>query len=63
MGQHCLQPKAPQKQHLKQKKEFHHKLKQSKWVAAISAENHKRQFVTAKREKSQTPKFVSAILT
>ena len=38
------------------------------WVAVISAKNHKRQrrkrqSVTAKREKSQTPKFLTAILT
>jgi len=38
------------------------------WVAVLSAKNHKRQrrkrqSVTAKREKSQTPKFVTAILT
>jgi len=38
------------------------------WVAVISAKNHKRQLrkrqsVTAKREKSQTPKDVTAILT
>jgi len=37
-------------------------------VAVMSAKNHKRQprkrqSVTAKREKSQTPKFVTAILT
>jgi len=37
-------------------------------VAAIGAKNHKRQrrkrqSVTAKREKSQTPKFLTAILT
>ena len=37
-------------------------------VAAISAKNHKRQrrkrkSVTAKREKSQTPKVLTAILT
>jgi len=37
-------------------------------VAVISAKNHKRQrrkrqSVTAKREKSQTPKFLTAILT
>jgi len=37
-------------------------------VAVISAENHKRQrrkrqSVTAKREKSQTPKVLTAILT
>jgi len=28
------------------------------WGAFDSAKNHKRQYVTAKREKSQTPKFV-----
>ena len=38
------------------------------WVAVISAkkhkrQRHKRQSVTAKREKSQTPKFLTAILT
>jgi len=38
------------------------------WVAVISAKNHKRQrrkrqSVTAKREESQTPKFLTAILT
>jgi len=38
------------------------------WVAVISAKNHKRQrrkrqSVTAKREKSQTPKFLTATLT
>jgi len=43
------------------------------WVAVISAKNHKRQrrkrqrrkrqSVTAKREKSQTPKVWTAILT
>ena len=38
------------------------------WVAVISAKNHKRQrrkrqSVTAKREKSQTPKVLTAILT
>ena len=38
------------------------------WVAVISAENHKRQRskrqpVTAKWEKSQTPKVLTAILT
>jgi len=37
-------------------------------VAVISAKNHKRQrrkrqSVTAKREKSQTPKILTAILT
>jgi len=37
-------------------------------VAVISGKNHKRQrrkreSVTAKREKSQTPKFLTAILT
>jgi len=37
-------------------------------VAVVSAENHKRQrrkrqSVTAKREKSQTPKVLTAILT
>jgi len=38
------------------------------WVAVTSAENHKRQrrkrqSVTAKREKSQTPKVLTALLT
>jgi len=33
------------------------------WVAVISAKNHKRQSVTAKREKSQTPKVLTAIIT
>ena len=38
------------------------------WVAVISAKNHKRQrrkrqSVAAKREKSQTPKLLTAILT
>jgi len=38
------------------------------WVAVIGAKNHKRQrrkrqSVTAKREKSQTPKVLTAILT
>jgi len=42
-------------------------LKQA-WVAVISAKNHKRQrrkrqSVTVKREKSQTPKVLTAILT
>jgi len=32
-------------------------------VAGISAKNHKRQSVTAKREKSQTPKVLTAVLT
>jgi len=32
-------------------------------VAVISAKNHKRQPVTAKREKLQMPKFLTAILT
>jgi len=32
-------------------------------VAVISAKNHKRQAVTAKLEKSQTPKVLTAILT
>jgi len=32
-------------------------------VAVISAKKHKRQSVTAKREKSQTPKVLTAILT
>jgi len=32
-------------------------------VAVISAKNHKRQSVTAKRGKSQTPKVLTAILT
>ena len=35
----------------------------SGWVAVISAKNRKRQSVTAKREKSQTPKVLTAILT
>jgi len=40
----------------------------SERVAVISAKNHKRQrrkreSVTAKREKSQTPKVLTAILT
>ena len=35
----------------------------TKWVAVISAKNHKRQSVTAIREKSQTPKVLTAILT
>ena len=39
-----------------------------RWVAVISAKKHKRQrrrgqSVTAKREKSQTPKVLTAILT
>jgi len=34
-----------------------------KRVAVISAKNHKRQSVTAKQEKSQTPKVLTAILT
>jgi len=38
-----------------------------KWVAVISAKNQrqrrKRQPVTAKREKSQTPKVLTVILT
>jgi len=39
-----------------------------KGIAVISAKNHKRQrrkrqYVTAKREKSQTPKVLTAILT
>jgi len=38
------------------------------WVAVISAKNHKRQrrkrqSVAAKREKSQTPKVLTAIIT
>jgi len=38
------------------------------WVAVISAKSHKRQrrkrqSVTAKREKSQTPQVLTAILT
>ena len=38
------------------------------WVAVISAKSHKhqrrkRQYVTAKREKSETPKVLTAILT
>jgi len=42
--------------------------KQEGWVAIISAKNHKRQrrkrqSVTAIREKSQTPKVLTAILT
>jgi len=32
-------------------------------VAVISAKNHKRQSVTPKREKSQTPKVLTAMLT
>jgi len=32
-------------------------------VAVISAKNHKRQSVTVIREKSLTPKFLTAILT
>jgi len=32
------------------------------WVGVISAKNHKRQSVTAKREKSQRPKVLTAIL-
>jgi len=32
-------------------------------VAVLSAKNHKRQSVTAKREKSQMPKVLTAILT
>ena len=32
-------------------------------VAVVSAINHKRQSVTAKREKSQTPKVLTAVLT
>jgi len=32
-------------------------------VAVISAKNHKRKSVTAKREKSQTPKVLAAMLT
>jgi len=44
------------------------KLKRFERVAVISAKNHKRQrrkrqSVTAKREKSQTPKVLTAILT
>ena len=39
------------------------KKKKPIWVAVISAKNHKRQSVTAKREKSQTPKVLTAILT
>ena len=43
-------------------------MKSSRRVAVISAKNHKsqhrkRQSVTAKREKSQTPKVLTAILT
>jgi len=34
-----------------------------KRVAVISAKNHKRQSVSAKREKSQTPKVLTVILT
>jgi len=42
------------------------RMRKSKWVAVISAKNHKRQrrkrqSVTAKREKSQTPKVLTAI--
>jgi len=51
-------------------KELYFYLKESSTerVAVISAENHKRkrrkrQSVTAKREKSQTPKVLTAILT
>jgi len=33
------------------------------WAAVIGAKKHKRQSVTAKREKSQTPKFITAIQT
>jgi len=45
-----------------------HKALELKRVAVISAKNHKlqrrnRQSVTAKREKSQTPKVLTAILT
>ena len=44
------------------------KSKEQRWVAVISGKNHKRQrrkrqSVTAKRGKSQTPKFLTAILT
>jgi len=39
------------------------KIEKTGWVAVISAKNHKRQSVTAKREKSQTPKVLTAILT
>jgi len=51
---------------------FKFTLKRKRWwqkrVAVISAKNHKRQrrkrqCVTAKREKSQTPKVLTAILT
>jgi len=38
-------------------------LSDSIWVAVISAKNHKRQSVTAKREKSQTQKVLTTILT
>jgi len=38
-------------------------LASKRWVAVISAKNHKRQSVTAKQEKSQTPKVLTAILT
>ena len=46
-------------------KHFTWNLKKScfRWVAVISAKNHKRQPVSAKREKSQTPKVLTAILT
>ena len=52
-------------EHLKCIQEF---LRALKWVAVISAKNHKRQrrkrqSVTAKREKSQTPKVLTAVLT
>jgi len=56
--------------HTKEKeKKLTHLLPSSKWVAVISAKNLKRQRrkrqsgVTAKREKSQTPKVLTAILT
>jgi len=43
-------------------------IRRQSWVAVISAKNHKRQrrkrqSVTAKREKSQTPQVLTAILT
>ena len=43
-------------------------IKENIWVAVISAKNHKRQrrkrqSVTAKREKSQTPNVLTAIPT
>jgi len=53
------------------RQKFFHRFKTEKkkkkgrfaWVVVISAKNHKRQSVTAKREKSQTPKVLTAILT